>query len=54
MKKTFKFEIDNLITINVNAETKEEARMFLVDNPDYYKDEIMSDVYISNGEEVKD
>lgn len=51
---TFEFEVSNLIKVEVEAKTVEDARMVLVDHPSLYESELANDCCISDGEEVKD
>jgi len=51
----FKFEMQNLIIIEVEATTKEKARMQIVNNIEDYGDRMVyDDCYISDGEETKE
>jgi len=53
--KKYRFEIQNCIDVEVEAENREEARMHLVDNTmDYAEEMCDSSCYISDGVEVKD
>lgn len=53
MKTKYKFEIQNLINVIVEAKNKEEARLILIDNIDDYADQMVNgDCYVSDGEEV--
>ena len=52
--KKFKFEIQNCIEIEVSAESKEDARMMLVEDQSLYEDEMCGQsCWISDGEEIK-
>jgi len=52
--KKFKFEIQNCITVEIEANNKEEARMIIVKNTYDYSDEMLGgSCYVSDGEEVK-
>ncbi len=50
----YKFEIQSCIGVVVEADSAEEARMILVDNPSLYKDDMIKDQYISGGEKIKE
>lgn len=52
MKKTYRFEIQNCIKVDVEAEDNEEARADLINNLNNYKDDMISDCVISDGEEL--
>ena len=48
----FKFEIQNCIQVEVEADNKEDARMKIIENLDDYADEMVDgSCYVSNGEE---
>ena len=49
--KKYKFEIQNLINVTIEADSKECARKYLIDNLKDYKDEFIQDCGVSNGEE---
>lgn len=51
--KTFKFEIQNLISVEIEAKTKEEARMKVINNIEKgeYNSELCSDCYVSDGDQ---
>ena len=49
----YKFEIQGYTKITVEADNAEAARMMLIEDESLYEEEIMSDCYISDGEEVK-
>ncbi len=47
----YRFEIQSLIEVDVEADSKEEARMILVEtHRENYADEMMLDCCISDGE----
>ena len=48
----YKFEIQSCIGIVIEADSADEARLILVDNPGLYKDDMVKDPYISDGEKV--
>lgn len=49
----YRFEIQNCITYEVIAENKEDARDMLVNNPDWYEEELAGpSCWISDGEEI--
>lgn len=49
----FRFEIQNCITVEVEGDNKEDARLWLVDNTDQYADQMVGGgCYISDGEEI--
>ena len=52
MKKTYRFEIQNCIKVDVKADNNEEARMDLINNLHKHADEMINDCVISDGEEV--
>jgi len=50
----FRFEMSNSIEIEIEAKTKEEARLKLVDTKkDYAHLMVWDNCYISDGEEIK-
>ena len=49
----YEFEIQGYTKITVEAGNAETARMMLIDDESLYEGEIMEDIYISDGEEVK-
>ena len=52
--KTYKFEIQNCINVNISADSREEARQILVNSlQDYAQEMCDGSAYISDGEEVK-
>jgi len=53
MLNKYRFEISNSIVINIEANSKEEARLFLVDNTgDYSSQMVDGTCIISDGEEI--
>ena len=51
----YKFEIQNCIEIVIEGESKEEARNYLVNNPDCYSEDMCgSSCFISDGQETED
>ena len=56
--KTYSLEVRNCVTIEVEANDPEEARMMLVDNHELWKEDLCEDAYISDANvlsgEVKD
>jgi len=49
----FRFEIQNCIHVEIEAENKEAARMFLVENTsDYAEQMVDGSCYISDGQEI--
>lgn len=51
--KTYKFEIQSCIEVEVEAENREEARLQIVDNLKQYADQMVtSSCYVSDGVEV--
>ena len=51
----YKFEIQNCIEIVIEGESKEEARDYLVNNPDCYSEDMCgSSCFISDGQETED
>ena len=51
---SFEFEIQNCVTIKVDADSKDEARMKLINSDDLYYEELLSDPYISEGKLLED
>ena len=50
--KIYKFEIQNCITIEVEADNKEDARMKVIENLDDYAEQMVDgSAYVSDGEE---
>jgi len=50
----YKFEVQNCITKEVDAESKEEARLLLIDNLHLVADEMVNgNCHVSEGEVVK-
>lgn len=49
----YMFEIQGYTKMTVEADNAEAARMMLIEDESLYEGEIMEDVYISDGEEVK-
>ena len=45
----FKFEIQACIGIVIDADTVDEARSILVNNPTLYRDDLVAGCFISNG-----
>ena len=53
MKRIFRFQIQNCIDVEVEADDKEEARIHLIDNIDDYAERMVNgSCYVSDGEEV--
>lgn len=51
----FKFEIQNCIRVEVEADNKEDARMQIIDNLSDYADEMVgASCYVSDGEESEE
>ena len=50
--KTYRFEIQKCININIEADDEIEARMILIDNPSLFQDKMIEDCYISDGVEI--
>lgn len=51
--KTYKFEIQSCIEVEAEAESKEEARLQIIDNLKQYADQMIgSDCYVSDGVEL--
>jgi len=49
----YKFEIQNCITVKIEANNKENARLNLVDNLNDYANEMVNgSCYVSDGEKV--
>ena len=54
MKKTFRFEVQNFISVDIKADTRQEARMILINNLEDYGDQMCDGLaYVSDGEEIK-
>lgn len=51
--RSYRFEIQSIIHVIVEAENEEEARLDIVDNMDRYTDEMIRDPYVSDGVEMK-
>lgn len=51
--KKFKFEIQQLITVEIEGNSADEARMKLIHSLDDYAEQMTDDCYVSDGEEVK-
>lgn len=51
--KKFKFEIQSLIKVTVEGHDRDDARNKLCMNLEEYKDELISNPCVSDGEEVK-
>jgi len=49
----FRFEIQNCIDVDVEADNVEEARMFIIENIKEYADDLIGDACVSNGMEKK-
>ena len=49
----YEFEIQSCCKVIVDAKSKEEARMKLVESDDLYYEELLENPYISDGVEVK-
>lgn len=53
MTKTFKFEVQNCICVDVEGDSRESARMWLINNlRDYAFDMVDGSCYVSEGDEV--
>ena len=50
----YEFEVQSLIKIRIRCDNKDDARMHLIDTIEDYAYEMMSDCYISDGEDVKE
>jgi len=48
----FKFEIQACIGIVIDADTVDEARSILVNNPTLYRDDLVAGCFISGGKDV--
>lgn len=49
----FKFQIQNCIDVEVDADNKEDARMIVIENiGDYAEQMVDSSCYVSDGKEV--
>lgn len=51
--KTYKFEIQNLIEVQVEGDNPDDARMRLLYDLGNYADLMIEDCYVSDGTEVK-
>ena len=49
----YKFEIHGSTSVIVEGKTAEEARMTLIEDPEIYREVLLDDCYISDGEEVE-
>jgi len=49
----YRFEVQNLIYVTIEDDNAEDARCKLMDNLSEYSDEMISDCYISDGDELK-
>ena len=47
----FKFQIQNCIDVEIEADNKEEARMQIIDNIKEYADQMANSSTVSDGEE---
>lgn len=51
--KTYKFEIQSCIEVEVDAENREEARLQIVDNLKQYADQMVTgSCFVSDGVEI--
>jgi len=51
----YKFEIQNLITVEIEANNSEDARMKLIDSLDDYAEQMVDgSCYVSDGTEIKE
>ena len=51
--RKFKFEIQGLIKVEIEADSPNEARASLINNLDSYAEALISDAYVSDGKELK-
>jgi hypothetical protein len=51
--KAYRFEVQAHCEVVVMAESKDEARMQLIDSDDLYYEELLEDPYVSDGDELK-
>lgn len=52
--RTFRFEIQNCIKVEITAISAEEARIYLIENlSDYAHEMCNASCYVSDGEELK-
>lgn len=50
----YRFQIQNCIDVVIEADNTEDARMEIINNLDYYADEMVDgSCYVSDGEEAK-
>jgi hypothetical protein len=49
----FKYEIQNCISVEIDARTAEDGRMELIENIDEYADSMIADCCISDGTLVR-
>ena len=55
MTKKYRFEIQNCITVDMEGEDAEDARMKIIENMEDYADEMVDgSAYVSDGEEVEE
>lgn len=52
--KKFKFEVQSLINVEIEADNVDEARTELVMDKDMYASELVENCCISEGEEIKE
>lgn len=50
--KKYRFEMQNCINIEIEADNEIEARSEIIDHIDRYADQMIQDCYISDGAEV--
>jgi len=50
----YRFEIQNGISVDVEADNKEDARMKIIENLDDYAEKMIEDCYVSDGELKQD
>ena len=51
----YRFEIQNCIKVEIEAENADEARMKIIDNLDDYADDMLDgSCYVSDGEQIEE
>ncbi len=48
----YKFQIQNCIDVEIEAENKDEARIKIIDNLTDYADELINNCYVSDGKKI--
>ncbi len=54
MMTKFRFQIQNCIDVEIEADNKEDARMNIIENIEDYADQMVDgSCYVSNGDEIQ-